>query len=257
MIAQRIAGLAGRFSGGRAVFFLLLVLTGFQAAAATPVRVQVMDPYLEIHTGPGRGYPVFHVVDRSEWVTLLERHTDWFQVRTEQGKTGWVTRAQLERTLTEAGIPSTFRDTLVDDYLQRRVEVGFSVGRLKSDLLISAHVGAVVMENLGVELTLAQAAGDLSSTQLLYVSLMSHPFPEWRVAPFFTLGYGKFTNDPNPTLIGASEIDVKMANVGVGVRAYLTRRFLLRGDYRRHVAYIDENHNNAYNEISAGVAFFF
>jgi Bacterial SH3 domain len=257
MTTQYLRRLMGRIHGGWTIVSLLLMLASGQVLAAASVRVQVMDPYLEIHAGPGRGYPIFHVVDRSEWVTLLERHTDWFQVETEKGKTGWVARHQLERTLTEAGIPATFRDTLVTDYLQRRVEAGFSVGRLKEDMIISAHVGAVVLDNIGVELTLAQAAGDLSSTQLLYVSLMSHPFPQWRVAPFFSLGYGKFNNVPNPTLIGASEVDVKMANVGIGVRAYLTRRFLLRGDYRRHIAYIDESNNNAYSEISAGVAFFF
>lgn len=256
MIAPRFAGLAGRAHRVRAVFLLILLLA-LPAMAAEPVRVQVMDPYLEIHTGPGRGYPIFHVVDRGDWVTLLERHTDWFQVQTDPGKTGWVTRQQLERTLTAAGVPVTFRDTLVTDYLQRRVEAGFSVGQLKADLLINAHVGVVVLDNLGIELTLGQAAGDLSSTQLLYMSLMSHPFPDWRIAPFFSLGYGKFRNSPNPTLVGAYDADANMANVGLGVRAYLTRRFLLRADYRRHLAYIDANNNNAYNELSAGVAFFF
>lgn len=257
MIAQYFAGPMARNYCGRAILFLSLWLMAFQATAAPPARVQVMDPYLEMHTGPGRGYPVFHVVDRNEWVNLLERHTDWFQVQTEQGKIGWVTRVQLESTLTEAGVPATFRDTLVTDYLQRRLEAGFTVGQLKSDLLIGVHLGVVVLDNIGVELTWAQASGDLSSTQLRYISVLSHPFPQWRVAPFFSLGYGKFKNVPNPTLVGVSDIDVNMANVGVGVRAYVTRQFLLRANYRRHIAYVDENNNNAYNEISAGVAFFF
>lgn len=257
MISSQFQCRAGRFRRAGAGLFLLFSLLSLPAVSADGVKVQVTDPYLEMHTGPGRGFPIFHVVDRGERVTLLERRTDWFQVETVAGKTGWVTRSQLERTLTEAGISPTFRDILVTDYLQRRVEAGFSVGYLKDDLLISAHLGYVVLDNIGVELTLAQAAGDYSSTRAMYVSLLSHPFPEWRVAPFFSLGYGKFRNVPNPTLVGATEIDAKMANVGLGVRAYLTRRFLLRGDYRRHVAYIDENNNNAYNEISAGVAFFF
>jgi len=250
-------GPPGRFLRGWRVILLWCVMLSFQANANDQVRVQVMDPYLEVHTGPGRGYPVFHVVDRSDWVTLLERRTDWFQVITDSGKTGWVVREQLERTLTEAGVPATFRDTLVTDYLQRRLEAGFAIGQLKDDFLVSTYVGMLLMENLGVEVTLAQAAGDLSSTQLMYVSLVSHPFPQWRVAPYFSLGYGKFSNVPNPTLINASDIDVSMGNVSIGVRAYLSRRFLLRGNYRRHIAYIDENNTKAYSEVSAGVAFFF
>jgi len=49
------------------------------AAAAKPV-VTVADPYLEMHTGPGVGYPVFHVVERGETVTIVKRRTDQLQV---------------------------------------------------------------------------------------------------------------------------------------------------------------------------------
>ena len=31
-------------------------------------RLQITDPYLEMHTGPGRGYPIHHVAARAEWV---------------------------------------------------------------------------------------------------------------------------------------------------------------------------------------------
>ncbi len=33
-------------------------------AATTYLQVFVRTPYLELHTGPGRGYPIFNVVDR-------------------------------------------------------------------------------------------------------------------------------------------------------------------------------------------------
>jgi uncharacterized protein YgiM (DUF1202 family) len=62
--------------------------------AADGERVQVADAFLELHTGPGRGYPVFHVAARGEWVAITLRHTDWFQVRTDKGVEGWVLRRQ-------------------------------------------------------------------------------------------------------------------------------------------------------------------
>ena len=47
------------------------------AFAADEYRVvSVADPYLELRTGPGRGYPVFHVVDRGETVEIMKRRTD-------------------------------------------------------------------------------------------------------------------------------------------------------------------------------------
>ena len=85
-------------------------------------RVQVADPYIELHTAPGRGYPIFHVVERGQSVEILKRKTDWFKVRTPRGKEGWVDRAQIERTLTEGGAEKTFRDVLAEDFLSRRCE---------------------------------------------------------------------------------------------------------------------------------------
>jgi len=243
-----------------AALVMLMVLSALSVCVCAEdgqPRVQVADPYLEMRTGPGRGYPVFHVVDRGEWVTLQMRQTDWFKVRTEKDKEGWVSRDQMENTLSEAGVKTTFRDTLFDDYLLRRVEVGFGAGQLDSDALLTAHIGYGISQNFSVELTLAQAVGTYSSTSLFYGSLLAQPFPEWRVAPFFSLGLGRFHNTPKATLVGGAETDANLANTGLGVRAYVTRRFIVRADYRRHVVFISENRMSEFNEWSLGLSFFF
>src|SRR5262245_8199695 len=84
-------------------------------AAEETEKLIVTDPYIELRTGPGRGYPIFFVAARDERIQILLRHTDWYKVRTEQGKEGWVIRSQLETTLTEAGSKKTFRDSALDD----------------------------------------------------------------------------------------------------------------------------------------------
>ena len=48
-------------------------------------RLTVADPFIEIHTGPGRGYPVFFVVPRGEAIVVTMRRTDWYRVRTPEG----------------------------------------------------------------------------------------------------------------------------------------------------------------------------
>jgi len=70
---------------------MLLVLLAAPAvgAAREYLQVFVAQPYLELHTGPGPGYPVFNVVPREERVDVLYRRTDWFKVRTERGVEGW------------------------------------------------------------------------------------------------------------------------------------------------------------------------
>ena len=40
-------------------------LTGERARADEPERkILIADPFIELHSGPGRGYPIFHVVER-------------------------------------------------------------------------------------------------------------------------------------------------------------------------------------------------
>jgi hypothetical protein len=226
------------------------------SAVADENWVQVADPYLELHTGPGRGYPVTYVVERGKQVDILMRSTDWFKLRTDDGRTGWASRFQMESTLTEAGVPLKFRDTLLDDYRKRRFELGFAGGTLEGDALMLVRAGYRVTENLMGEITYGESSGDYSTTRGYYVAVVSQPFPEWRISPFFSLGIGKFHNIPSATLVGASETKSNMANAAIGVNMYVTQRFFVRGDYRRHVAFIDENRTRAYNEISLGVGFF-
>ena len=56
-----------------------------EAAREKLLQVFISEPYLELSTGPGRGYPVFHVVERDASVDVLYRRTDWFKVRDERG----------------------------------------------------------------------------------------------------------------------------------------------------------------------------
>lgn len=239
-------------------FCALLTLVVYPALAdESNERVLVADPYLELHTGPGRGYPIFDIAERGERVEILRRHTDWFKVRTARGKEGWVSRLQMEATLTEAGEKKTFRDVLFDDYLSRRMEFGFSLGELRHDPLLSAYAGYRLHENFIVEFTIAQSTGDFSTTSLYYVSLVSQPFPDSRWSPFFALGAGRFTNAPKSTLVSAIETKGGLANAGLGLRYYVTRQFFLNVEAKRHVALINYNSTDYYNEFSAGAAFFF
>jgi len=241
---------------GRHRWWWLLLCLLSTHSIADDTRVQVADPYLELHTGPGRGYPVTQVVERGQRVDIIMRTTDWFQLRTDDGRTGWASRFQMASTLTEAGVQLTFRDTLMDEYRNRRFEVGFAGGTLEGDALLLVRAGYRVTDNLMGEVAYGESSGDYSSTRSYYVAVVSMPFPEWRISPFFSLGIGKFHNIPASTLVGAFETKSNMANAAVGVHMYVTRRFFVRGDYRRHVAFIDENRTRAYNEISLGVGFF-
>src|SRR5690606_19828133 len=85
----------------RRVCAALLLTTA--AASAAELEVRVAEPFIELHTGPAAGYPVLQVVDRGEPLTLLRRRADWFQVRAEDGRVGWVPAEALARTLGREG----------------------------------------------------------------------------------------------------------------------------------------------------------
>ncbi len=228
-----------------------------QAPSSEHERLQVADPYLELHTGAGRGYPVFHVAARGEWVEVLLRHTDWFKVRTANGKEGWVLRQQLETTLTEAGGTKTFRDVLLDDYLQRRVQLGASWGRFRSEPMLKLWSSYRLSETLSVEGTVGQVQGLYSGTDFWHLNLQAEPWSDKRLSPFFGIGLGKFKNMPNDSLVGALTTNAKLADAAIGVRYHLSDRFVVRADYTLYTAFVADTRSLEYRAFTLGLSFFF
>lgn len=220
-------------------------------------RLQIADPYIELRTGPGRGFPIFFVVSRGEWVEIEGRHTDWYHVRTDGGKVGWVDRSQLETTLTAAGGKKTFRDVLVDDYLNRHVQMGAAWGHFKAEPMLKLWTSYRMSETLSVEATVGQVQGIFSGTDFWHLNVLAEPWSDRRFSPFFGVGVGKFRNFPNLSLVGATTTNAKLANAGLGVRYYLSDRFVLRADYSLYTVFVNDAKTTEYRAWTAGLAFFF
>ncbi len=230
------------------------------AVAGTAVHgelLQVVEPYLELHTGPGRGYPVFFVVERQHWITVELRHTDWFRVRAEGGQVGWVARSQLEKTLTAGGGNKTFRDILLDDYLARRVEFGAAWGRFASDPMLKVWLQYRLADTVGAELTVGQVQGLFSGTNFWHLSLTSEPWSDQRLSPFFAVGLGKFGNTPNASLVNDIPTKAKMGLATVGLRWHLSERFVARLDWTLYTGFVSDTQSTEYRSLTAGIGFFF
>jgi hypothetical protein len=220
-------------------------------------RVRITDPYIELRTGPGRGFPIFHVAARDEWIQIELRFTDWYKVRTETGKEGWVVRQQLVSTLTEAGAAKTFRDVALDDYLSRRVQLGAAWGVFESEPMLKLWTSYRMSETLSVEATLGQVQGVFSGTNFWHINLMAEPWSDRRLSPFLAIGVGSLQNLPNLSLVGALTTDAKLSNASIGARFYLTDRFVLRADYSFYTAFIADTRTGEYRATSIGLSFFF
>ncbi len=220
-------------------------------------RLQVTDPFLEMRTGPGRGFPVFFVVERHRWVGIELRRTDWYRVRADGGQVGWVHRSQLETTLTAAGGTKTFRDILVDDYLRRKLEFGGGLGRFKGEPLTKFWLTYKPSEVFGVEATVGQVQGVFSGTDFWHVALFSEPWSDQRLSPYFSVGLGNFKNLPNTSLVSALPTDARLGHAGLGLRWYLGERFVARLDWSTYAAFVSDQRTLEYRAVTIGLSFFF
>jgi hypothetical protein len=226
-------------------------------ASEEGVRVTVADPFIELHTGPGRGFPVFYVAERGSEIELLQRRTDWFRVRTASGREGWVPSLQLARTLTPAGEPVDIKAPTRDDFTLRTWEFGAMAGDFEGASLLNLYGAYHFNPNLSAELSLSQASGDFSTSWLADARLVAQPVPEWRISPYFAVGGGIIQVDPSTTIIASPDRTDNTAHASVGLRSYLTRRFLLRLEYSRYVIFQGIDENAEIDEWTLGFGVFF
>ena len=240
---------------------VLALLPGLVPASAhardTQPLVTVADPYLEMHTGPGPGYPVFYVVERGESVTILKRRTEWFKVRTDHDREGWVDQAQLEKTLQPSGEALHFVEPAFDDYSARRWEMGVLGGDFGGANVIAVYGGRQLTPNLSAEVAAEQLLGSYSDGWIASASVVHQFFPEWRASPFFTLGTGMLRIEPKATVVQTEDRTDQVAVVGTGARVWVTRQFLLRAEYKGYVALTSRDDNEEVNEWKVGFSFFF
>ena len=77
---------------------LLTMMAALTACTTRPINHEwlvVKAPFLDIRTGPGRGYPITHSVLRGERIELLYQRTGYYKVRTPENIEGWTEAAPL------------------------------------------------------------------------------------------------------------------------------------------------------------------
>jgi hypothetical protein len=236
--------------------------TASMAPASSQGLLTVADPFLQLHTGAGRGFPVFFVVTRGQQVRIVMRSTDWYQVKLEPAPQsgdviGWVHRRQLQTTLTAAGTPTPFRDLAIDDYLARRLFMGGAWGRFDSAPMLKLSAGYKLSDTLSLQADVGQVQGRFSGTNFWHLGLHTEPWSDRRLSPFLGIALGNFKNFPNATLVGAAVTDAKLAQAVVGARYYLSDRFVLQADWSLYTAMVSDQRSTEYRAFTAGVAFFF
>ena len=248
---------SGRPPAGLLLIAAIWLLLSFTAHAESDfVELTIVAPYVDVHTGPGRGYPITHAIERGEIVEVLKLRTDWYKVRANYSigeKEGWVHRDALsgslyaDETVADFSLPG--RADLSDD---RWIVTGSGGGFDGADSLAIA-LGYRVTPNLTLELLGGRAIGDFSDSEFGYLRVNSQPFPEWRVSPFFVLGTGMVRTSFNTALAQIDDTADPSMLVGLGIQTFLSRSLVARLEYNQHlVLQNDPNANEDINEWRFG-----
>jgi hypothetical protein len=213
-------------------------------------RVTITDPFVEMHSGPSAGYPIFHVVDRGDEVSILRRKTNWFKVETSDGKTGWVSRDQMHRTLQPSGEPFKVVELDEADFAQRKWVMGVTGGELDSTPVFTIFTGYSFTENLAAEVHLGQSVGSRSSSRLIKANVLLQPLADLTYSPYLTLGVGRIEVSPSSTLIAANDDTNTFAQVGIGIQRFVSRNFLFRFELNEYVIFSTTRTSDNNEEVS-------
>jgi hypothetical protein len=227
------------------------------AGAASAAAVTVQDPYLELHSGPGRGFPVTQVVDRGASVELLRQRTDWIKVRTGRDHEGWVNRRQLERTLTGDGEQVRLAGPTAEARTGHRWEASVGAGDFNGADVVTVAASYALNDSLYVRADVAQLFGEFSNGWLAAAGIGHIFMPQWRVSPFVGIGAGWVYVEPTATLVEAPSRSNQAAYAGAGLRGYFNNRFLLQAEYRQYLIFMDTDDNEVINAWTVGFTHFF
>ena len=221
------------------------------------VRVEIIDSFAEMHTGPGRGYPIFFTLEQGDTVHLIKRKTHWYYAETSSGDRGWIPATQLARTMKPSGIPVILPTTGHGEYLSSAWRVGFTLGEMEGAENFSVNAGYRALSWLGAELEYGKAYLSSGSLDYYGANVIIEPFSDWGVTPYLSLGLGKMqtSGDLQGSLNAGTDADY--TQYGLGLNYYLGFNFLIRTEYRWYSAETEANDNLDINEWKLGFSTFF
>ena len=242
------------------VYLLLVFFIPYSVLAGEEDEYQtvtVAESFIEFHTGPGRGYPVFHIVEKGQSLLLIKKKTQWFKVRSAKGHEGWVHEDTMQKTLSDDQQSFEAGNYQQQDFTKREWEAGVLGGDFGGATSLGIYGGWNFTQNLSAELSLSQALGNVSDIRFANISLVHQPFPEWRVSPFVKLGGGVIQTRPFTTLIQTQDRTDEIINVGLGIKAYISRQFFIRVEYTSYTILTSRNDNDEVEEWKLGFSVFF
>ena len=221
------------------------------------LELTVNEPFIELRTGPGRGYPIIHVAERGEILRVFKSKTDWYKAETDKGIIGWVKNSELNDSILPSGELAEFSGSAREQFDTRKIEFGLMGGEFSGADSLTYYASYHLTQNISSELKYTESFGDFSSVKLLSINAVHQTVPKWRVSPFFSLGAGIMQTSPNSGLVETIDREDSVLTVGGGFFIYASRNFLLRAEYNSHTVLTSREQNDEVHEWKAGFSVFF
>jgi len=230
--------------------FLAILMSQPVNADEDVIAVTVQDPYVEVHTGPGRGYPVFHVIEKGEIVRLQKQFTQWVKVTSQDNSSGWIRQDDVHQ-LTDAHGRRLTQERQQGKAGQFSLQV--AIGTFDGENSSSGTIGYGLSEQLRFDLVLAQNTEGFLQGQTLYgqVNLDFARQKLWQ--PYLNIGYGVFQSDGQ--ISGSSSFDALKSSLGI-------RRKIISGlegtvEYGNSIIFVSGSSNVHAESIKLGILAYF
>ena len=213
-------------------------------------------PFVELHSGPGKGYPVINIIEKNDKVSVIVKRTSWIKVEDKRGEQGWLHQdALLEVSYSDEKV--NLNEVAYQDYQQRQWEGSVMLGDLNGANYYNIALGYVFSPAISTELSLAKSQGDISDSNIYQLSLVSQPFPDLTVSPYFSIGAGMIKTEPHSVLADAKVRENTLISTALGGKYYLARNFVLRAEYQYSLVLTDRDENEEIKLWKLGFSVFF
>jgi len=187
-------------------------------SVASLVQVTITADFVELHGGPGRGFPVFHVTEKNAELAILAEKLDWIKVRTARGTEGWIAAPELASArLSGSERRYSFGQLEAADDVQRRIEIGLFTGKFEGDSMFGVLGAYRFSRYVAAELAWESAVGVYSTSTYSRVGLRANLRPNAVWSPYVLGGGGMFANTPSSTLVANDPLTGTTLQAGVGL----------------------------------------
>jgi len=245
-----------RFLLSALFFSCLIFFTSNATADDKPIELQIEASYIELHSGPGIGYPVLNVIEKGELVEVLVKRTRWLKIKDQRNNIGWLNQNDLFG-LTQQGKKIVQSELTITDFQNRDYEVGVMYGDFEGADFYNIYLNYTLSPVFSAEVSAGKAQGTISDSDLFEVMLISQPFPELVVIPYLGIGSGIINTKPHSVLADSEKRQDTLMAAAIGLKYHLARNFLLRAEYKYSLVLTNRDENEKVQVWKLGFSVFF